>query len=490
MKQRIENLSAVRIMDCIKTRQMSCREVMEYFLARIERYNKTINAVILLDRETAVKKAAEADQALEDGKWWGRLHGLPMTVKDVYEVCGFEINAGTKLYKNHKVTQNADVVQRLADEGAIIIGKTNVSFFSADWQTYSEEFGITNNPWNLSRTPGGSSGAPAAAVAAGMTPVELGSDLGGSIRIPAHFCGVYSHRPTFGIASMRGHIPGDPGDLAMPDLSTPGMITGFAEDLDLMLSVIIGKPEPESLAVRIELPTDGKKSIKDYRVLAWTNDPFCPVSREIEEKCGWFLNRLEDEGVKVDRKIPDKMEMKKIYRYMRFFSGGVIATGLTLLQRFLIRMMIPFLTVLKKTRLAIEWRPYFQGALCKHRKWLILDEQRQHLKKEFGKIFDDYDILLMPIAPWTAFEHDTKRPVLFRRILVDGKHRSYLEHIPWVAPATVLGLPATAIPIGAGTSGLPIGVQAIGPAFYDRSTIGFARKVEAMLGLPKRSGLL
>ncbi len=214
--------------------QLSSRALLELQLARVDQCNRSIGAVVALDRDAARQRADAADKARQRGERWGVLHGLPMTIKDTYEVAGMPCTAGAPVYRDHRPQANAWAVQRLLDAGAIVYGKTNVPFMASDIQSYNAVYGTTNNPWDVLRTPGGSSGGAAAALACGLTPLELGSDIGGSIRIPAHFCGVYGHKSSHGIVSLRGHIPGPPGTLAEPDLAVAGPLARSAQDLALM----------------------------------------------------------------------------------------------------------------------------------------------------------------------------------------------------------------------------------------------------------------
>ena len=233
--------SAVEILSAIQNGETSSVEILTSYLNQIEKINPEINAVVQLDIDRAMERARSADKAISRGDSWGLLHGLPMTVKDAFEVSGIVSTGGAKVWKNHIPKTNADAVQKLIDAGAIIFGKTNVPLFSADIQTFNDIHGTTNNPWDITKTPGGSSGGAAAAVASGMTPVELGSDIGGSIRTPSHFCGVYGHKPSQGIIPMNGHIPPPPGAIAgQNNLAVVGPITHTAEDLELMMNVLSG----------------------------------------------------------------------------------------------------------------------------------------------------------------------------------------------------------------------------------------------------------
>jgi len=470
-------LSAKTLIEMIKSKQISSVELLNYFFKRVNEVNPKINAIISINEDYAIKRARSADNAVARGEYLGALHGLPITVKDVYEVEGFPVSSGTPFYKEHVVTKNADIVQRLVDEGAVIFGKTNVPFFAGDWQTYNSVYGTTNNPWNTEMTCGGSSGGPAAALAAGLTPVEVGSDLGGSIRIPAHYCGVYGHRPTYGITSIRGHIPGEPGDLAIPDLSSAGVMARTADDLELMLDVVCGAPYPYSVGWKLELPKPKAKELKEYRVFAWFYDDFCQIDRSIETKYNEVVKKLIENGVSVTEGRPEGYELKEIYKIMRNLSGSVVSTGLPLLYRLLIKAIIPFLSIAKDSSLSRSWLDYLKGMIQGHSHWLELDEQRAKMKHLCAALFDKYDVLITPVAPCTAFPHN-HRPIILRKLEINGIKRPYTDHIPWIAPATVFGLPATSVPVGLNEKGMPVNLQVIGGPFMDRVTIDFAKKLE------------
>jgi amidase len=232
--------SAVELAAAIRRKEVSSRELVEHYLARIERFNPPINAVVTLDADRVRARADAADAALARGDLAGPLHGVPMTIKDSIETAGMRTTAGAEIYAKHVPKHDAPAVARLIAAGAVIMGKTNTPRFAMDVQSYNSLFGTTNNPWDLTRTPGGSSGGAAAALAAGLTALELGSDIGGSIRTPAHFCGVYGHKPTHGIVPTRGHIPGPPGTLSEPDIAVLGPLARHAEDLALAMDVVAG----------------------------------------------------------------------------------------------------------------------------------------------------------------------------------------------------------------------------------------------------------
>ena len=239
---------ATDLIQALKNGSLTSTELTAALLQRIREHNPQINAVVTLDESQALTRAAEADSALARGESTGPLHGLPLTLKDTWEVAGMACTAGAPALKDHIPKRHADIVKKLEEAGAIILGKTNVPTYATDIQSYNKLFGVTRNPHNPEHTPGGSSGGAAAALASGMTPLEVGSDLAGSIRIPAHFCGVFGHKPSRTLVSFRGHIPGPPGTESQPDLAEGGPMARTAADLALLLQVIAGRPNGKKRA--------------------------------------------------------------------------------------------------------------------------------------------------------------------------------------------------------------------------------------------------
>src|SRR5215813_13046429 len=288
--------SALELVVALRNREVSSRELLDHYLKRVERYNPQINAVVTLDVDRARKRADEADQALARGELWGPLHGLPMTIKDTIETAGLRTTAGAPIHTNHIPAHDAPVVARLKAAGAIVFGKTNTPVFAGDAQTYNPIFGVTNNPWDLTRSPGGSSGGSAAALSAGLTGLELGSDIGGSIRNPAHYCGVYGHKPSYDIIPLRGHIPGPPGLLSGTDIAVLGPLARSAKDLSLVLGLLVGPDEDEGVAWRLELPSPRRGALREYRVAAWLDDPVCPVDNEVRRRLEATVEALRHKG--------------------------------------------------------------------------------------------------------------------------------------------------------------------------------------------------
>lgn len=459
------------------------RQLVEYFRDRIERFNPTLNAVVATDFEAALKAADAADEALARGDISGPLHGIPMTIKDTFEVTGMTCTAGEPVFAKHVPDSNATAVDQLKAAGAIVMAKTNVPPLASDIQSYNKLFGTTHNPWNTDLTPGGSSGGAAAALAAGMTPVELGSDLAGSIRTPSSFCGIYGHKPTYGITSMRGHVPGKPGMLREPDLAVSGPMASRAEDLDLLLG-LLAQPLPEmGEGWSLTLPAPDKQSLSEFKVLLWTEDTDCPVDQNILNVYQSLAETLRQEGAQVDEGAPAGLSLNDFYPTYMTLLGSVLSPGVGGLQRGMARLIGK---VAKLTRHFVKTGKDSENVMLgmgqQHALWIRQDEMRLKLKRRFSSVFEDYDLILMPVTMSTAFPHQQKPAVPARKVTVNGEPHPYTDMFMWIAPATLTGLPATSAPVGKSPEGLPVSIQIVGGCNQDRKTIRFAILLEKLLG--------
>jgi amidase len=469
--------TATQLSAMIRRREISSLELLDHFLDAIARRNGPLNAVVTLDAERARQKAAAADEAVARGEALGPLHGLPMTIKDTYETAGVRTTAGAPVLANHVPERGADAVARLEHAGAIVFGKTNVPFMAADVQTYNEVFGCTNNPWDLARTPGGSSGGAAVAVAAGFTGLELGSDIGGSIRTPANWTGVYGHKPSYGIVPMRGHIPGPPGSLSPPDLGVGGPLARSAEDLALALGVLAGADENEAVGWRLELPRSRHDRLSDFRVATWFDDPAVPIDDTVRHRFEATVEALRGAGVRVDEKARPALELKRmIATYTQLLMPIILADLPEESFAGLIEAASGFDRA-DQSDAAIAAR----APIIRHREWLPLDEERFKLRAAFRDFFSRFDVLLCPVTPVAAIPHD-HTSFGERTIEVNGRPRPYTDLLGWISMATACYLPATVAPVGPTPEGLPVGVQIIGPYLEDHTTIEFARRLGDVIG--------
>lgn len=475
--------SAKYLLSQLNKGAISSRQLLEQLIERIEHFNPHVNAVIAKDYAAARKRADAADKARANGESWGPLHGLPMTIKDTYEVIGMPVTAGSEALKNYLPKQNAVTVQRILDAGAIIIGKTNVPLFAGDLQSYNKIHGTTNNPWDLSRTPGGSSGGSAAALAAGFTPLELGSDIGGSIRTPAHYCGVYGLKTTHGAVTLRGHIPGPPGALSEPDLAVPGPLARTAEDLNLLLDVIVG-PAPEYAdGISIKLPAAKQKKLSEFKVLAWFDDELSILDNGMRAEYQKLVNLLKAQGASVTTGAPPNQSLSDFYALYMNLLGSVMGASNKKPQQQILGLVSPLLKRIEdRFNLAPHLNQFLEGISQGHVDWLKKNEKRLRVKQQFLELFNDYDVILTPITPTAAIPHQHKPAMPLRSITVNGKKRSYTEHLIWISPATLMGLPAVSAPVAMTNDHLPINVQIIAKPYHDKTAIRFASLLEKKMG--------
>lgn len=469
--------SARELAAMIRRKQISSRELLDHFLEAIAERNAPLNAVVSLDEERARAAAAQADEATARGEALGPLHGLPMTVKDTFETAGLRTTAGNPAWSEHVPETDSEAVSKLRRAGAVVVGKTNVPFMAADVQSYNAIFGTTNNPHDLARTPGGSSGGAAVSTACGFTSLEIGSDIGGSIRTPSHWTGVYGHKPTHGIVSNRGHLPGPPGMQSQPDLGVAGPIARSAGDLAVGLDVLAGPDLHTEVAWRLDLPAPRHDRLSDFRVAAWLDHPSLPVDAVVLERLQATVEALRHAGARVDEKARPAFELDDLrHAYFQLLMPIILAdvddgTLAGLVQR--AEAFAPDDTS--------EEAVMARAPLVAHREWLVTHELRERARMAFRDFFADFDVLLCPVTSVPAIPHDHS-PFPARTIEVNGAARPYNDLFGWISMATACLLPATAAPVGRTAAGLPVGVQIIGPYLEDRTTIEFARLLGDEIG--------
>lgn len=468
--------SAVDLAAAIRERRLGSLELLEHYLARIDRYNPALNAIVVMDRDRARERARKADAALARGEVWGPLHGVTMTVKESYDVAGMPTTWGVPELAGNVPTRNAVVVDRLQAAGAIIVGKTNVPLMLGDWQTFNAIHGATRNPWDTTRTPGGSSGGAAAALAAGLVGLEAGSDIGASIRNPAHYCGVYGHKPTFGIVPGRGQAL--PGVLAVPDIAVVGPMARSAEDLATALDVMAGPDLLDAVAWRLALPAPRRTALRDYRVAVMLDDPVCPVDRDVADRLQHVADTLAHLGASVSDRARPAIDTARSHSVYLHLLRAVTTAGYA-----------PALVeAARRTAEAAsaDDRSYVvevaRGTVMSHRQWILENEERVHLQARWAEFFERVDVLLCPAAPTTAFPHDQGRPREERTITVNGRQVDYNAQLFWAGLSGVVYLPSTVAPAGRAPGGLPVGIQIVGPHLGDRTTIDFARLLAVEIG--------
>jgi len=483
--------TATALAAAVANRQISSREVVDRAIARIEALDGVINAVVVRDFDRARQAALAADRRVAKGDRLPLL-GVPITVKEQFDVADLGKCWGNPAQRDTRSTTDAVAVSRLKANGAILLGKTNVSFMLADYQCNNAVYGCTGNPWDSARTAGGSSGGSAAALAAGYVSLELGSDLGGSLRLPAHFCGVYALKPSLDIIPLRGGqpppLPPRPrlGDLATGNWPVAGPMARCAADLALALGLLAAPDElAEGKAYRLKLPAAGQTDLRDFRLLLLDRHPLCPTAGVIGAAMESLADRLERAGARVLRDsdaLPDLAETTRIFAQLLSARIAADLPDAALLQiGDAIAALAPDDTSLAALRL--------RAMQLTQRSFSQISNRCAVLAQRWRLLFDRVDLILCPAAPVTAFAHDT-RPFAQRRIDVDGQSVDYGALSVWAAIASLAGLPATMAPIGRDADGLPIGVQIIGGFLEDRTTIAFAGLLERAFGgfVPPRLG--
>ncbi len=464
--------SATDLAQDIKAGRLTSRALLDTYLSRVDRYNPGLNAIIVQQREQALARADAADAALARGEDWGPLHGLPMTVKESFDITGLPTTWGIPAMRNNTAQRNALCVQRLIDAGAIVFGKTNVPIELADFQTYNDIYGTTNNPWDVSRAPGGSSGGAAAALAAGLTALEMGSDIGGSIRNPAHFCGLFGHKPSWNLVPDRGHSLFD--SRTPTDIAVVGPLARSAVDLELALNLMAEPDALDAAAIRYELKPLAKP-VSALRVAVWHSDAMCPASADVQARVEAVAQALAREGAHVDAKARPALTGARSHSVFHKLLMAAISAGV---QQPAFDALIARAAQLPDSDTG-EAATVVRAQTMRVRDWLHLNEARAKLRWAWHDFFKDFDFMITPIMPTSAFAHD-HRSFGERTINIDGQPHPYFNQSFWAGLAGIAMLPATVIPTGPDAKGLPIGVQIIGPMFGDLKTIQLAQHLEKL----------
>lgn len=417
----------------LAARRVSSVELLDQAIARIEALDKSINAVVVRDFDRARQASIAADQALARGERRPLL-GLPMTVKESFNVAGLPTTWGIPAFKDWRPTEDAVAVQRLKAAGAVIIGKTNVPVALADWQTTNPIYGTTNNPYDKERTPGGSSGGAAAALAAGYVALELGLDIGGSLRTPAHYCGVFAHKPTYGVVARRGHnFPRQPALPSVGDgLAVVGPMARSAKDIALAFDVVaVPDEQRDGVGWRLALPPPRHRALRDFRVLLIDTHPLCPTAKVIRTALAQLADCLGKEGDTVARQSPLLPDLAEGTRnYMRLL-GPVMTNGRP--PEFY-EQMRSLAAALKPDDQSLD-AIYVRSANMGWREWEAANNVRTRLQHQWAMLFKEWDVVLCPVMPTPAFKHDHAEASA-RRLDVDGQAQSYTNNFVWAGSAT------------------------------------------------------
>ena len=468
--------SARDIASDIRNGHLTASEALEAHIARFEALNTSLNAVVRTDLEYARREARALDLAWEADSIVGPLHGVPMTVKDTFDVLGMPAVAGAPEYAQRSIhCEDATVVKQLKAAGAIIWGKTNTPYLAGDNQTFNSVYGLTKNPYDVTRTPGGSSGGSAVSLAAGMVPLEVGSDIGGSLRIPAHYCGLCALKPSYGLVSQKGHVPPAPGSASPRELNVVGPIARNVSDLRLAFSVMQEQPAPA------EISQDTQPGALQGRAVAiWSEERGFPLSEDCAAGVRRAAEAAKSAGARVMRAKPDFDGTRLLDIYLRLLVT-VLAEDLPSSTRRFLEIVRPVAQLIKddKPFSRSKWAVY---ATSRYRDWLKANELRQELIVSAEKFFTTWDVLITPVSAVTAFPHDLSSGLFSRRMLVDGRSEPYASFLCWVALASACNLPSVVIPAGRAPNGLPVGVQVIGRHGSDAHLLTIAEALEVQLG--------
>lgn len=436
----------------IREGRLGSEELLDLFLNRIAEVDPLVNAVCTLDIVAGRIRCREADVATRRGESWGPLHGLPITIKDAIATAGIRSTGGSSALAAHVPSADAPAVVALKTAGAIVFGKTNLPEWSGDWQAFNEMFGTTNNPWDLTRTPGGSSGGSAAAVACGMTSFELGTDIGGSVRVPAAFCGVWGHKPSFGVIPTLGYLGDVVGGTTESDVNVFGPLARSAADLELLIDVMSCADHGAGSRVDFFPHEAGLTSLNGLRIAAWFDEPDLEIDAEMAGVLHGVADAAQRAGALVDRDARPDLDVTMSWRLGARLIGA-----------------------------ALSMSESAERGLS-HREWLLMDRERTHLRSIWAEFFERFDVLLCPVTLTPAFQHMQEGQWSDRVIQVNSRDRRYLELEGWPALIGGVYLPSTSAPVGFTAAGLPVGVQVVAPYRFDRRAIKVAGWLGELVG--------
>ena len=460
--------TATEMLAALRAREVSSAELVEMHLARIDAHDGKLNAIPVRTPDRAREAAKRADAALARGER-GALLGLPMTLKESTQTAGLPQSAGIEAFKNYRPASDGPLASAVFAAGACLLGKTNIPTALTDWQADSPVYGRTNNPWDLSRTPGGSTGGGGAALAVGMTPLEIGSDIGGSIRIPGAYCGVYGHRPSETAIPREGVFP-------LADLPNPAGVMGVqgplarsATDLELLFDVLVGPVLGENAGWKLALPNARRQKLDDFRVAVMPAPPWVRPAAEMQAKVDELASFLGRRRVKVEVAMPQVDADRYFADYLTLLmvqtSQAQPREEREALARELRKSGDPFLSA------------QADGFTIDAAGFMVLLRRREQARAAWRQFFEHFDVLIGPMTLDAAFPHQTD-PQPTRTLLVDNERVPYMMNIVYPMWAIFAGQPSTAFPAGKNKAGLPLGLQAIGPYLEDRTTLKFAQLLE------------
>ncbi len=465
--------SALDMGRLLKKRAISAKELLQACLDQYARHNDKVNAVILTDIDRGFRAAAASDRRRKKDNALSAFDGVPMTAKESFDWAGHPSTYGNPKFRNNIAKVDAVALSRLTDAGAVMWGKTNVPLDLSDWQSFNEIYGTTNNPWDLTRTPGGSSGGSAAALATGMSALEIGSDIGASIRNPAHYCGVFGHKPTYGVVPYHGHML--PGIVMPADITVAGPLARSAKDLAAMMDILAGS---EQRGTTVHLPKAPQKTLKDFRVAVKVSSAVSEVDQTVQDKILGAVAAIKKQLGKLSFTAAPAFSDHEAYEIFITLLRATASRKLTDEEYFDSVTKAASLSHSDKSYVAMMTRAF----ALSHRDWLMINERRHKMRLLWDAFFDDWDVLLCPAAASAAFPHDQVGERHQRFIDVNGKQVSTIDQRFWAGYSCCFYLPSTVAPLGLTPQGLPTGVQIITREYSDYTSIKFAELLEQELG--------
>ncbi len=451
--------SLTELIGALDAREVSARELLDLHVARIARLDGQTNAVVTLEVERAEAEAAAIDDARADGDAVGPLAGVPITIKDAIATEGIRSTGGAIELADHVPAEDATVVRKVREAGAVVFGKTNLPRWSADFQSHNELFGTTSNPWDVSRTPGGSSGGAAVAVAMGFTGFEIGTDIGGSVRVPSSFCGIYGHKPSFGVVPTHGYLDHVTHHRSVADVNVFGPMARSIGDLELLFDLLAGPSDDDAPGWRLDLPPARAIELEDFRVVAWLDDDFCHPEPEVMAVMERAVVELEAAGARIDHvRRPDIVPGLAALDGARVIGAAADISGAT------------------------EFEP--PDDQVGHTAWDLARRRRDTSRVRWAEFFAGVDVLLCPVIPVPPFRHvqSALGSNFEYSTLADHGDRPYTDLLWWTALIGSAYLPVTVPPIGRTATGLPVGIQVVAPYLHDRTALAFARVMADVLG--------
>ena len=464
--------SATELARLLRAGRISARGLLDLCLDQFARHNDKLNAIVVTDIDRARRAAGAADRRLKTGKPIGPFDGVPMTAKESFDWTGTPSTWGVPRFQDNIAKTDAVALKRLTGAGAVIYGKTNVPLMLADWQSFNDIYGTTNNPWDVKRSPGGSSGGSAVALASGMSALEIGSDIAASIRNPAHYCGVYGHKPTYGVVPYRGHSL--PGIVQPSDITVAGPLARSARDLAAMMRLLVGSDGADAWGLRFRPPPARQKTLRDFRVAVMLTDPVSDVDQPVQD----LLARLA-------QFLGKRVKKFSMTARPQFSTREAMDVYVALLRSATSRRQTDeefAANAAKAEGFAPGDDSYYAGMLrayvMPHRSWLMVNERRHQMRLLWEAFFEEWDVLLCPAAASAAFPHDHVGERHERTIEVNGRKVPTTDQLFWAGYSGCFYLPSTVAPIGLTPQGLPSGVQIVTRQYGDYSSIRFAELIE------------